>query len=146
MITAAHCAPLAWLGYIVVSFNFCYLILNHRISNQYVSIEEFDTWTHTWNDYFAITKLEKEPHSMQRANLMSHMSQEMRSVVEHILGIRDDTAKSWTVRIPRSRTLACPWAKAHQAAEGSEGLGSATVSRSLRRRGHLSRPLLQGCC
>ena len=59
-----------------------------------VSLEEFDTWTHTWNDYFAVTKLEKEPHSMQRANLMSHMSQEMRSVVEHILGIGDDTTQS----------------------------------------------------
>ena len=59
-----------------------------------ISLEEFDTWTHTWGDYFAVTKLEKEPNSLQRANLMSHMSQEMRAVVEHILGIGDDSTKS----------------------------------------------------
>ena len=45
-----------------------------------VSLEEFDVWTHTWNDYFAVTKLEKEPPSLQRANLMSHMTQEMRAL------------------------------------------------------------------
>ena len=59
-----------------------------------VTLDSFDTWSNTWTDYYNVTKLEKETTGMQRATLMSHMSQEMRAVVEHILGIKEDTTKT----------------------------------------------------
>ena len=59
-----------------------------------VTLDEFITWSNTWHDYYSITKLEREAAATQRANLKSHLSQEMRGVVEHVLGIGEDTRKS----------------------------------------------------
>ena len=59
-----------------------------------VSLDEYETWLNTWNDYYSVTKLEKEANFTQRANLKSYFSQEMRGIVEHVLGIGEDTTKS----------------------------------------------------
>ena len=59
-----------------------------------VTLDELETWMSTWNDYYKVTKLDKEAHSTQRANLKSFLSQEMRGIVEHVLGIGEDTTKS----------------------------------------------------
>ena len=52
-----------------------------------ITLDELETWSSTWEDYYSVTKLEKEALNIQRANLKSHLSQEMRGVVEHVLGI-----------------------------------------------------------
>ena len=59
-----------------------------------VSLDEYETWLNTWNDYYSVTKLEKEANPTQRANLKSYFSQEMRGIVEHVLSIGEDTTKS----------------------------------------------------
>ena len=59
-----------------------------------ISMEEFETWSSTWKNYYLVTKLEKEAHITQRGNLKSHMSQEKRWIIEHVLGIGEDTTKS----------------------------------------------------
>ena len=59
-----------------------------------VTLDGFETWHNTWKDYFSVTKLEKEASSTQRAHLKSHLSQEMRGIVEHVLGIGEETTKS----------------------------------------------------
>ena len=52
-----------------------------------ITLDELETWSSTWDDYYQVTKLEKEVPTIQRANLKSHLSQEMRAVVEHVLEI-----------------------------------------------------------
>ena len=59
-----------------------------------VSLDEFETWLSTWRDYYSVTKLDKEANSTQRANLKSYLTQEMRGIVEYVLGIGEDTTKS----------------------------------------------------
>ena len=59
-----------------------------------VTLDELETWSSTWEDYYSVTKLEKEALNIQRANLKSHLSQEMRGVVEHVLGIGQDSTKT----------------------------------------------------
>ena len=59
-----------------------------------ITLDELETWSSTWEDYYSVTKLEKEALSIQRANLKSHLSQEMRGVVEHVLGIGQDSTKT----------------------------------------------------
>ena len=57
------------------------------------TLEEMETWSSTWEDYYQVTKLEKEIPALQRDNLNSHLSQEMCDVVEHALGIGPDSTK-----------------------------------------------------
>ena len=52
-----------------------------------VTFEELETWSSTWEDYYQVAKLEKEIPALQRPDVRGHLSQEMGSVVEHILGI-----------------------------------------------------------
>ena len=50
------------------------------------TLEEMETWSSTWEDYYQVTKLEKEIPALQRPNFKSHLYQEMGGVVEHIRG------------------------------------------------------------
>ena len=59
-----------------------------------ITLDELETWSSTWKDYYQVTKLEKEVPGLQRANFKSHLSQEMRSIVEHVLGIGQDSTKT----------------------------------------------------
>ena len=59
-----------------------------------VTLDGFETWSSTWKDYYSVTKLGKESNGTQRANLKSYLSQEMRGIVEFVLGIGEDTTKS----------------------------------------------------
>ena len=59
-----------------------------------ITLDELETWSSTWEDYYQVTKLEKEIPALQRANFKSHLSQEMRGVVEHVLGIGHDSTKT----------------------------------------------------
>ena len=59
-----------------------------------ITLDELETWSSTWEDYYKVTKLEKEVPDLQRANFKSHLSQEMRSVVEHVLGIGSESTKT----------------------------------------------------
>ena len=59
-----------------------------------ITLDELETWSSTWEDYYQVTKLEKEIPALQRANFKSHLSQEMRSIVEHVLGIGQDSTKT----------------------------------------------------
>ena len=59
-----------------------------------ITLDELETWISTWEDYYQVTKLEKEIPSLQRANFKSHLSQEMRSIVEHVLGIGPESTKT----------------------------------------------------
>ena len=52
-----------------------------------VTFEELETWSSTWEDYYKVAKLEKEVPAIQRPNFKSHLPQEIRDVVEHVLGI-----------------------------------------------------------
>ena len=55
-----------------------------------ITLDELETWSSKWEDYYQVTKLEKEIPTLQRANFKSHLSQKMRGVVEHVLGIGQD--------------------------------------------------------
>ena len=57
------------------------------------TLEEMETWSSTWEDYYQVTKLEKEIPALQRDNFNRHLSQEMCGVVEHALGIGPDSTK-----------------------------------------------------
>lgn len=59
-----------------------------------ITLDELETWSSTWEDYYQVTKMEKEVPNIQRANFKSHLSQEMRSIVEHVLGIGQDSTKT----------------------------------------------------
>ena len=59
-----------------------------------VTLDGLETWISTWNDYYKVTKLDKEVNSTQRANLMSYLSQEMRGIVEYVLNIGENTTKN----------------------------------------------------
>ena len=56
-------------------------------------MDVFETWSNSGKNYYLVTKVEKEAHITQRANL-SHMSQQKRGIVEHVLRIGEDTIKT----------------------------------------------------
>ena len=58
-----------------------------------ITIEEIETWSGTWEDYYLVTKLEEEIPALQRPNFESHLSQEIHDVVEHVLGMGPDSTK-----------------------------------------------------
>ena len=53
-----------------------------------ITLDEMETWSSTWEDYYQVTKLEKEIPALQKPNLKSHLS------VEHVLGIGPDSTKT----------------------------------------------------
>ena len=53
-----------------------------------VTFEELETWSSTWEDYYQVTKLEKEIPALQKPNFKSYLS------VEHVLGIGPDSTKT----------------------------------------------------
>ena len=59
-----------------------------------VTLDGFETWCSTWRDYYSVTKLDKESNVTQRANLKSHLTQDMRGIVEHVLGIDEESTKT----------------------------------------------------
>ena len=59
-----------------------------------VTLDCFEIWSSTWEDYYTVTKLEKESRDTQRANLKSYLTQDMRGIVEHVLGIDAKSTKS----------------------------------------------------
>jgi len=52
------------------------------------TIGERETWSSTWEDYYQVTKLEKEIPALQKPNFRGHLS------VEHVLGIGPDSTKT----------------------------------------------------
>ena len=62
-----------------------------------ITIEE--TLSSTWEDYYQVTKLEKEIPGTQRSNFKGHLSQEMHGVVEHVLGIGPKSTKKLDDRL-----------------------------------------------
>ena len=59
-----------------------------------MDMEEFTVWRETWNDYVRVSKLGNEQPLTQISTLKSHMSQGMRALIKHALGIDEDTTKS----------------------------------------------------
>ena len=53
-----------------------------------ITLDEMETWSNTWEDYYQVAKLEKEIPALQKPNLKSHLS------VEHVLGIGPDSTKT----------------------------------------------------
>ena len=53
-----------------------------------ITLDEMETWSSTWEDYYQATKLEKEIPALQKPYLKSHLS------VEHVLGIGPDSTKT----------------------------------------------------
>ena len=52
------------------------------------TIDLRETWSSTWEDYYQVTKLEKEIPALQKPNFRGHLS------VEHVLGIGPDSTKT----------------------------------------------------
>ena len=42
-----------------------------------ITLEELETWSSPWDDYYLVTKLEKEIPALQRPNIRGHLSQDM---------------------------------------------------------------------
>ena len=53
-----------------------------------ITLDELETWSSTWEDYYQVTKLEKELPALQKPNFKSYLS------VEHVLGIGPDSTKT----------------------------------------------------
>ena len=53
-----------------------------------ITLDEMETWSSTWEDYYQVTKLEKEIPALQKPNFRGHLS------VEHVLGIGPDSTKT----------------------------------------------------
>ena len=53
-----------------------------------ITLDEMETWSSTWEDYYQVTKLEKEIPALQKPNFKSYLS------VEHVLGIGPDSTKT----------------------------------------------------
>ena len=53
-----------------------------------ITLDEMETWSSTWEDYYQVTKLEKELPALQKPNFKSYLS------VEHVLGIGPDSTKT----------------------------------------------------
>ena len=64
-----------------------------------ITLDEMETWSSTWEDYFKVAKLEKEVPAIQRPNFKSHLPQEIRDVVEHVLGIGPNSTKKLDDRL-----------------------------------------------
>ena len=64
-----------------------------------ITLDEMETWSSTWEDYYQVAKLEKEVPDVQRPNFKSHLSQEICDVVEHVLGIGPDSTKKLDDRL-----------------------------------------------
>ena len=64
-----------------------------------ITLDEMETWSSTWEDYYQVAKLEKEVPAIQRPNFKSHLSQEICDVVEHVLGIGPDSTKKLDDRL-----------------------------------------------
>ena len=58
-----------------------------------ITLDEMETWSSTWEDYYKVAKLEKEVPAIQRSNFESHLSQVIRDVVGHVLGTGPDSTK-----------------------------------------------------
>ena len=57
-----------------------------------IALDEMETWSSTWEDYYQVNKLEKEIPALQRPNFMN-------GVVEHVLSIGPDSTKKLDDRL-----------------------------------------------
>ena len=56
-----------------------------------ITLIKFKGWISQWYDYICVNEMDKEPREIQVAYLRGFFSPEMRSIVQHVLNIPDDT-------------------------------------------------------
>ena len=57
------------------------------------SLAKFETWRKVWKDYVEVTGWVEYPREKQLGLFRNTLSMEMRSVLEHELDVKEDTAR-----------------------------------------------------